>query len=660
MFRNWTLKTKIVLFFALFLLLAMGNLLLYWFSERMYHHNNTYVQISKQNSLQLQQVVFFIRNVTDGKKNNLNNVTREMKALDDNLKLLREGGIYEGLQTVEISPTSKDNSEIYARLTEVNRQWREFRNHVVIIIDTNPIRLDSTFAYLPWPDVDPNNMRNQKLDFLNPIITPHLDYIIKNTEKMFMFNENLTKSYYEYAWEQKRSFSIALAMITLLLILLLVVGYYYIINSTIMPLKRIALTASQLGAGEFTRTLDYGLRDEIGEVIDNMNQLVDSMETISIFAANVGGGDFHSDFKVRGTEDRLGYALLDMRDNLQKVAEEDKKRNWANEGMAKFAEILRDTQQNIDEVSYSIISNLVKYLGANQGGLFILNEENVKPTLELSAAYAYNKKKYLEKTVLVGQGLLGQAVLEKSMIYLTEIPNNYITITSGLGEANPTTLLIVPLQTNNSIYGVIEIASFTELKDYQMDFVQKLSESIAITISTVKSATKNNKLLEESQMFAELMRAQEEEMRQNMEELTTTQEEMRRVQVDIKDKENNLNSLINNTDAIILSIDSHLTIKVYNKIAADYFATRGILIRTGGNFIDSMEKELQQIWMPYCSRALAGETISNLVVEKGEDFIDVFYSISLQPIYDFEGKNDGFTIFIKDVTDLHPIRWQTK
>ncbi len=660
MFRNWTLRTKIVLFFALFFSLAIGNFSLYWLSETSYKHNNTYLQISKQNSLQLQQVVFFIRNIADGKKNNLNNVTREMKVLDDNLKLLKEGGAYEGLQSIELSPTSEDNLEMFAKLTDVNRQWREFRSHVVAIVDINPIRLDSTFAYLALPDVDPSNMKTQKIDFLNPLVLPHLEYIIKNTEKMFMFNEDLTTAYYEYAWEQKRSFFIAISMITFLLILALMAGYYYVINSAIAPLQKISQTASQLAAGEFTRTLDYGLKDEIGEVIGKMNQLVDSMETISIFASDVGKGDFQSNFQVRGDEDRLGYALLDMRDNLQKVAEEDKKRNWANEGMAKFAEILRNTQQNLDEVSYSIISNIVKYLGANQGGLFILNEENEKPTLELIAAYAYNKKKYLEKNVIVGQGLLGQAVLEKSMIYLTEIPNNYITITSGLGESNPNTLLIVPLQANNIIYGVIEIASFSNLKDYQMEFVQKLSESIAITISTVKSATKNNRLLEDSQMFAELMRAQEEEMRQNMEELTATQEEMRRVQVDIKEKENNLNSLINNTDAIIISVDNDLSVKVYNKVAIDFFANKGVQIKAGSNFIDNMSVDLQKIWKPYCTKALAGEMISELVAEKTNDFVDIYLLISLQPIYDYTGNNDGFTIFIKDVTELNPVRWKSK
>jgi HAMP domain-containing protein len=440
MLKNLTLRTKVLFLFGLFILLTLTNWFFYWFSEETYKHNNAYVEISKQNSLQLQHVVFYIRNIADGKKNNLNNVTREMKVLDENLKLLKDGGLYEGLHDITLEPTDPANLGTYSKLTDVIRQWREFRSHVVNIVDTNPIRLDSTFAYLAVPDVDPNNMKTQKIDFLNPQVIPHLDYIIKNTGKVLRFNEDLIINYYESAWEQRRSASIVFFLIQFIAFLSLLFGAYFIVVNTIKPLKNISQTIADLADGRFTHNMDYHSQDELGEVVQNMNNLVQSMEKISAFAANVGKGDFQSNFQVRGTEDKLGFALLDMRDNLQKVAEEDKKRNWANEGMAKFAEILRNTQQNVNEISYSIIANLVKYVGANQGGLFIL-EENIhqdhKPILHLKAAYAYNKKKYMEKEVKVGQGLLGQAVLERNMIYLTDIPNNYVTITSGLGEANP-------------------------------------------------------------------------------------------------------------------------------------------------------------------------------------------------------------------------------
>jgi PAS domain S-box-containing protein len=99
-----------------------------------------------------------------------------------------------------------------------------------------------------------------------------------------------------------------------------------------------------------------------------------------------------------------------------------------------------------------------------------------------------------------------------------------------LGDANPTSVLIVPLKLNEQIFGVVEIASFTEFRDFEMDFVQKIAESIASTISTVKVNARTQRLLEESQEMTEQMRAQEEEMRQNMEELQATQEEMQRGQ----------------------------------------------------------------------------------------------------------------------------------
>jgi PAS domain-containing protein len=636
---------------------AITDYVFIFLGNRVFQEDIAYAEISKQNTLQIQQVVFFIRNVTDGKKTNLNDVTREMKVFDDNLKILKEGGYYEPYN-IKIPATNPNNLEVYSKLTEVARQWKDFRSRIVNIVDTNPIRLDSTFAYLALPDVDPSNMKTQKIEFLNPSIAPHIDYVIKNTEKIIIFNEDLTTFYREYAYERKENYDTVILMLHIFAIFLFVGAVYLLIANFITPINKIAQNVSVLSMGEIGKSIDYDLEDEIGELVQNINKLTDSMEKFSLFASDVGKGNFKSELKVRGENDQLGYALLGMRNNLQKVYEEDKKRNWANEGMAKFAEILRNTNQEITEISYNIISNLVKYLGANQGGLFILHQVGDQSILKLTAAYAYNKKKYLQKEVLVGQGLLGQAVLEKNSIYLTEIPNNYITITSGLGEANPNTLLIVPLQANNTIYGVVEIASFNQLDDYQMDFVQKLSESIAITLATVQSTERNRKLLEESQMFAELMRAQEEEMRQNMEELTATQEEMRRVQLEIKEKEHQLNLVLNNTNKIMFSLDKQLVVRVANKPAIDFFGERGIPIKTGANFLDNMPSSSQQLWREYLVKALLGEQVRQFYTEKSDTYEDIFFEIQVYPVINYENELEGLTVYVDNLTHIHPVRWE--
>ena len=219
-----------------------------------------------------------------------------------------------------------------------------------------------------------------------------------------------------------------------------------------------------------------------------------------------------------------------MRGNLSRVAEEDKKRNWATEGQAKFGEILRTNNSDVQKLSDEIIANLVKYLKANQGALYIIDdtEDSEESTMSMTSCYAWDKKKFLNQKVHKGEGLAGQAWQEMDTVYLTDVPQNYIRITSGLGDANPTCILIVPLKVNDQIFGVAEIASFNTMKDYEIEFVQKIGESIASTVSSVKVNTRTQRLLEESQQMTEQMRAQEEEMRQNMEELQATQEGMKR------------------------------------------------------------------------------------------------------------------------------------
>ncbi len=263
------------------------------------------------------------------------------------------------------------------------------------------------------------------------------------------------------------------------------------------------------------------------------NELSKSKKTLD-FTQHLIQDKLSFEYEV-GEDDQIGKALINLRNNLLKNKniehlrrKEDDQRNWVAEGLAKFSEILRKNNDDLNSLAYSIINNLVKYMGANQGGFFILQDQDEDKYFEMSACYAYDRRKFADKRVSWGDGLIGTCALEKKTIYMTNIPKDYVTITSGLGKATPSCLLIVPLIVNDGVHGVLEIASFKKFEPYQIEFIEKVAESIASTISTVKINVRTARLLKESQEQAEILASQEEQMRQNMEELQATQEEAAR------------------------------------------------------------------------------------------------------------------------------------
>jgi methyl-accepting chemotaxis protein len=324
-------------------------------------------------------------------------------------------------------------------------------------------------------------------------------------------------------------------MLTILLILtfvsigLLVVGIYYFSTKLTKPILTISQLASEIAVGKLDNKVSINdTSEEVAMLKQSFEQIAQGQEDITNVCKRISEGDFSVKATIRSEADVLSMSVNKMIDNLQTASSEDKKRNWASEGLTLFADLLR-TETELSRLSNTIISKLVKYIDAKQGGLFILNDDDRNnPHIEMVACYAYERTKYLSKKIEMGEGLVGQCFLEKETIFITDVPANYVNITSGLGEANPRCLLVVPMKRDDEVLGVIEIASFTVYEDYQIKFVERLAESIASAMYNIKINERTRMLLESSQMQSEEMRAQEEEMRQNMEELQATQEEMQR------------------------------------------------------------------------------------------------------------------------------------
>ncbi len=313
------------------------------------------------------------------------------------------------------------------------------------------------------------------------------------------------------------------------------------------PLIEIRNVLDKIVKGEILNIhkLKVSSQDEIGKITQSTNDLITTMKSIASFSHEIEQGNLHVEYHLASKNDLLGNSIKEMQNSLIKATEENEKRKeedrritWTTSGIAKFSELLRQNSNDVDEFSYTIISNLVEYLQANQGAIFLINDRNPRNLyIEKKGAYAYSNRKYDEQSFEMGIGLVGRCILEAQTIFLTDIPQDYITITSGIGQANPNCLVLIPLKYNDVIYGVIEIASFKVIESYQISFLEKIGESIASSISIIKTNTQTAKLLDESQMQSEMLSSQEEEMRQNLEEMRATQEQLQVAVERSKDKE---------------------------------------------------------------------------------------------------------------------------
>ncbi|TAE18021.1 MAG: PAS domain S-box protein [Bacteroidetes bacterium] len=204
---------------------------------------------------------------------------------------------------------------------------------------------------------------------------------------------------------------------------------------------------------------------------------------------------------------------------LEEFAESETKRRWLTEGLSIFNEILRNNQIDLDRQAFEIVSEVVKYTKSAQGGLFIVNHENTQDKfLELKACYAYQRRKYQQKRINHREGLVGMAWATEQTMLVQDIPEDYAYISSALGEAPPKCLLIVPMRSDEGIEGVLEIMSFVNYQDFEIEFIEILSQRIGNALVALKSNQKTKELLAISEKIAQEAQEKEAELRKRLEE----------------------------------------------------------------------------------------------------------------------------------------------
>jgi signal transduction histidine kinase len=178
-------------------------------------------------------------------------------------------------------------------------------------------------------------------------------------------------------------------------------------------------------------------------------------------------------------------------------------------------------QKDLKTVTQRILSELAQVVVAHYGAFYILkqDEETAEIKLSLFSAYGYKSERNIPTEFNMGEGLVGQVALEKERIILSNIPTNYIKISSGLGKSSPANLIILPVLFENKVKAVIELASLDVFSETHLDFLEQLTESIGIVLNTIEANTRTEELLKQSQSLAGELKIQQEELSRTNDEL---------------------------------------------------------------------------------------------------------------------------------------------
>ncbi len=326
-------------------------------------------------------------------------------------------------------------------------------------------------------------------------------------------------------------------------------------------------------------------------------------------------------------DDELGYSLVALRDELAEQRknealrkEEDERRRWMAEGLAQFGEILRAEKNRLEDLAYDIVSTLVKYLVAKQCGFYMVDgEEEGDRHFQLMACYAYDRRKFSNQRIEWGDGLIGTCALEKETTRLDRVPNGYLRITSGLGEATPQNLMLVPVKLDEVVFGVLEIASFTPFSTHDVEFCEKVAASIASSLQSKRISIRTSQLLAEREAQAAELEAKEREMSQNLEELRATQE----------DAANQAEQFVSFTNSVNHTL-----------IHAEY-SVEGILLTANAKFLQKLEYN--------DIREVEGQHISLFINRKDREWFDGLWAGLASGGRHFEGDLKHVTRSGKDL-----------
>ncbi|GJM60730.1 GAF domain-containing protein [Persicobacter diffluens] len=490
-------KSFVVIIMSVFFV----NLAVILFALNLSQTNSVEIDLSGRNRMLSQRMVLFSKLYKDGDETAREIALKACNLHDESLYALKYGGIAPEMGSGQVSPPSSKSIE--KALFMVEKAWKPYRASVLKILNKDQYSAEE---------------QEEAMHFL----TSH-------TTSMLKINNALVQEYVMQSKGQRSTLLYSMIGYLVFLFGVCIIMLHFFNRFVFREIGMLAQGMRGIVEGDYEYRFRPGGGKELLQLSKSLNEFLEKVKKAKIYVSHLGEGNLDWE---NSENDELFSALERTRGLLLEERLATERRVWVNEGHALFADTLRQQSGDVGKFSRMLLKQLVDYVKAAQGALFLLEKSGDQQVLEMKSCYAYSREKFKQKVIPLGEGLISEVVMENQYHYMVDLPENYCELTTGLGGTTPRALLIVPLSSDQEVVGVLELAAMRELKDFEIDFVLKLAESIGASLLTMKMNIQNLKLLQEAEEMAEQMRAQEEELRQNMEELQATQENMIRAKND--------------------------------------------------------------------------------------------------------------------------------
>lgn len=453
-----------------------------------------------------------------------------------------------------------------------------------------------------------------------------------------------------------------LLKLTAVICICIVVAVYLImliIGRMVRRLNNLTRITQEVSGGNLTVLLPNSGSDEVGRLTVAMQSMVESLRNVVTQAGRVSKGDYSTLVEPKTEQDELGVALnsmtLSLRESKQRMEEETWLKTTTSEALTFNA-----GGMSLEELLNHVLSYVARAINAGKGAVYMLNRyDNEDDILRLKATFAFEPTESSMKEVKLKEGLVGQVAYEREFAIIKDVPESYTTIDSGLGNAKPYSIIAIPVMFQEGLLGVVELATFSELKEIEIVMLQHVSWGLGALVDYVQNKEHTEKLLVEAQDAAEKLRIQQEELRKSNEELQEqteqliqAEQEKAKLQLEMQQRIDTLNeaAIISETDAngdITFVNDKFYELSEFN--SEDLIGSNHRILKSG----KQPDKLFKQLW----ETISAGKVWKGKILNKKKGKEEYYWIDStIMPFKDMSGEIEKYVSVSFDITDQEEMK----